>query len=130
METNKLFIETYGCQMNTYDSEVVLSILQKSGYTICEGIEEADLILINTCSIRDNAEQRIWGRLDLFMTEKKKRRLYVGVLGCMAERLKDQLLSHPAVDMVVGPDAYRELPKIIALVKAGHKEVETTLSTS
>ena len=130
METNKLFIETYGCQMNTYDSEVVLSILQKSGYTICEGIEEADLILINTCSIRDNAEQRIWGRLDLFMTEKKKRRLYVGVLGCMAERLKDQLLSHPAVDMVVGPDAYRELPKIIALVKAGHREVETTLSTS
>lgn len=114
--------------MNIYDSELVLSILGRYGYALCDRLEDADLILVNTCSIRDNAEQRVWGRLDRFMQEKRHRKIIVGVLGCMAERLKDQLLSHPAVDLVVGPDAYRELPKILALVEAGEKQVETTLS--
>ncbi|HRR49838.1 MAG TPA: tRNA (N6-isopentenyl adenosine(37)-C2)-methylthiotransferase MiaB, partial [Bacteroidales bacterium] len=94
----QLFIETYGCQMNVNDSEVVLSILQEAGYALCNKIEDADLILVNTCSIRDNAEQRIWGRLEHFKTMKKKKSsLTIGILGCMAERLKEELLNHPAV---------------------------------
>src|SRR5512133_2368442 len=94
----QVFIETYGCQMNVNDSEVVLSVLQQSGYSLCNSIKEADLILINTCSIRDNAEQRIWGRLDIFRLEKLRRKgIIVGILGCMAERLKEELLKHPAV---------------------------------
>lgn len=114
MANNKrIFIETYGCQMNVYDSEIVLSILEKEGYTPCSRLEDADLILVNTCSIRENAEQRIWGRLDRFMQEKKHRKTTVGVLGCMAERLKQELLSHPAVDLVAGPDTYRELPQML-----------------
>lgn len=130
MEKNKrVFIETYGCQMNVYDSEVVLSILEKEGYRKCDDIGKADLILVNTCSIRDNAEQRVWGRLDQFLTEKKKRNLYVGILGCMAERLKQELLSHPAVDIVSGPDTYRRLPEMLQnLQTEGDKQIDTLLS--
>ena len=130
MGNNKrLFIETYGCQMNVYDSEVVLSILARQGYSPCGSIEDADMILVNTCSIRDNAEQRVWGRLDRFLQEKKKRDVKVGVLGCMAERLKQELLSHPAVDIVAGPDTYRELPAMLdRLEETGDKQIDTVLS--
>ena len=111
----RVFIETYGCQMNVNDSEVVLSILSGAGYSVSDSAQDASLILINTCAIRDNAEQRILGRLDHYRLQKKGNpRLIVGVLGCMAERLKDQLLAHPAVDLVAGPDAYRDLPRLIA----------------
>ncbi len=130
MTKNKVFIETYGCQMNVYDSEVVLSILEKDNYSICNSIEEADLILVNTCSIRENAEQRVWGRLDRFLQEKKKRdHITVGVLGCMAERLKEELLKHPAVDLVAGPDSYRDLPRLIRMLSEGDKQINTILSS-
>ncbi len=128
LKHKKLFIETYGCQMNVYDSDIVLSILTEEGYILCNNIAEADLILVNTCSIRENAEQRVWGRLDVFMLEKKKRPVVVGVLGCMAERLKQELLSHPAVDIVAGPDAYRTLPALLAGVDQGEKQINTVLS--
>lgn len=125
----QVFIETYGCQMNVNDSEVVLSILQNAGYALCEKIEEADLILVNTCSIRDNAEQRIWGRLDHFkVLKKKKSGLTVGILGCMAERLKEELLNHTAVDLVAGPDSYRDLPRLLAQIRGGDKQINTMLS--
>lgn len=126
----QVFIETYGCQMNVNDSEVVLSVLQKAGYALCDSIEKANVILVNTCSIRDNAEQRIWGRLDVFLQEKKKRNnLIVGVLGCMAERLKEELLNHAAVDLVAGPDSYRDIAKLIAnLNEGGEKQINTILS--
>jgi tRNA-2-methylthio-N6-dimethylallyladenosine synthase len=127
---NRVFIETYGCQMNVYDSELVISILKKEGYELCDSIESADLILVNTCSIRENAEQRVWGRLDRFLQEKKHRKVIVGVLGCMAERIKQDLLSHPAVDMVVGPDSYRELPKLLEQLSdnSADKQMEIELS--
>lgn len=126
---SQVFIETYGCQMNVNDSEVVLSLLQKGGYSLCDSLEKADLILVNTCSIRDNAEQRIWGRLDLFLQLKKKRNeIIVGVLGCMAERLKEDLLEHPAVDLVIGPDSYRDIVRLINLAKEGKKQINTILS--
>jgi len=125
----QVFIETYGCQMNVNDSEVVLAILQQSGYSLCNSIKEADLILINTCSIRDNAETRIWGRLDIFRLEKLRRKgIIVGILGCMAERLKDELLKHPAVDIVAGPDSYRELPSLLNDLTGGSKQLNTMLS--
>jgi len=121
----QLYMETYGCQMNVNDSEVVVSVMQDAGFRLCREIDGADVIFVNTCSIRDNAEQRIWGRLDLFRQLKKKRpALKVGVLGCMAERLKEEILSHPAVDMVVGPDAYRQLPKLLEAVTNGGKQME------
>ncbi len=124
----QVFIETYGCQMNVNDSEVVLSVLQKAGYSLCNTIEKADIILVNTCSIRDNAEQRIWGRLDVFLQEKKRRKdVIVGILGCMAERLKEQLLEHPAVDLVAGPDSYREIAKLIAALKDNGKQINIQL---
>lgn len=130
MQNLNLFIETYGCQMNVYDSEVVLSILKKEGYELCDRLEDADLILVNTCSIRENAEQRVWGRLDRFLQEKKHRKVIVGVLGCMAERIKQDLLSHPAVDLVVGPDSYRELPKLLEQLSdnSADKQMEIELS--
>ena len=130
MQNLNLFIETYGCQMNVYDSEVVLSILKKEGSELCDRLEDADLILVNTCSIRENAEQRVWGRLDRFLQEKKHRKVIVGVLGCMAERIKQDLLSHPAVDMVVGPDSYRELPKLLEQLSdnSADKQMEIELS--
>jgi len=125
----KVFIETYGCQMNVNDSEVALSILQQAGYDRCESMDVADLILINTCSVRDNAEQRVMGRLDVFRQEKRRRSgVVVGVLGCMAERLKEKLLEHPAVDIVAGPDAYRDLPRLVAAVTSSGKQINTILS--
>ena len=110
----KLFVETYGCQMNVGDTEIVISILQQEGYRYTERIEEADVILINTCSVRDNAEQRIWGRLaDLRRFRKAKPSLRVGIIGCMAERLKERLTEgRDAVEIVAGPDAYRDLPRL------------------
>lgn len=125
----QVFIETYGCQMNVNDSEVVLAILQQSGYALCEQIEDADLILVNTCSIRDNAEQRVWGRLDYFRVIKKKRPgVIVGVLGCMAERLKEELLDNKVVDIVAGPDSYRKLPDLLNAVSPDNKQINTILS--
>jgi len=126
----KVYIETYGCQMNVADSEVVMSILLKESYTLTDNIEEADLLLINTCSIRENAEQRIRGRLGDFRREKKKRKnVLIGVLGCMAERLKEKLVQQEKiVDLVVGPDAYRSLPNLIAEAKAGQTSVNVLLS--
>jgi len=128
--TKKYYIETYGCQMNVADSEVVASILGDAGYEPVTDIKVADIILVNTCSIRDNAEQRVWGRLDLFRSEKRKRpQVIVGVLGCMAERLKEKLLeSDKMVDMVVGPDAYRELPMSVETAGSGHTAVNVLLS--
>lgn len=123
-----IYIETYGCQMNVNDSEVVLAIMQKAGYELCRNMEEADLILINTCSIRDNAEQRVLGRLDVFRQERRKRNVVVGVIGCMAERLKEKLLENPSVDVVAGPDAYRNLPALVEAASAGGKHIDTTLS--
>lgn len=125
----KLYIETYGCQMNVNDSEVVVSIMQNAGYSVTKEIGEANVILINTCSIRDNAEQRVWGRLDHFRLEKKKRPgVSVGVIGCMAERLKEELLENNIVDIVVGPDAYRDLPKLLAQTELGQKGINVLLS--
>jgi tRNA-2-methylthio-N6-dimethylallyladenosine synthase len=126
----KVYIETYGCQMNVADSEVVVSILSDAGYEPTEDIKEAGLILINTCSIRDNAEQRIWGRLKAISHLKKQNKdLNIGIIGCMAERLKEKLIeTDQLVDIVVGPDAYRELPLLVAEADAGHKAVNVLLS--
>ncbi|MBQ0086943.1 MAG: tRNA (N6-isopentenyl adenosine(37)-C2)-methylthiotransferase MiaB [Bacteroidales bacterium] len=125
----RVFIETYGCQMNVSDSEVVLTILGKVGYSLCDSISQADVILVNTCSVRDNAEQRILGRLDVFRMEKKKRSgVIVGVLGCMAQRMKEELLKHPVVDIVAGPDSYRNLPAMIDNAARYGKQMDTTLS--
>ncbi len=125
----KLYIETYGCQMNVNDTEVVFSILAKHGYARTENIAEADVIMANTCSIRDNAEQRIWGRIDYFNTFRKaKPGLVVGILGCMAERLKDALLDTGKVDVVAGPDAYRNLPALLEAVGEGHPQINVELS--
>ena len=125
----RVFIETYGCQMNVSDSEVVLTILGKAGYSLCDSISQADVILVNTCSVRDNAEQRILGRLDVFRLEKKKRGgVIVGVLGCMAQRMKEELLKHPVVDIVAGPDSYRNLPVMMDNVARYGKQMDTTLS--
>ena len=125
----KLYIETYGCQMNVNDTEVVFSILAKHGYERTEDISDADVIMANTCSIRDNAEQRIWGRIDYFNTFRKaKPELVVGILGCMAERLKDALLDTGKVNMVAGPDAYRSLPTLLEAVQEGHPQINVELS--
>ena len=124
-----VYIETYGCQMNVNDSEVVLSILKRAGYDRCTAISDADLLLVNTCSVRDNAEQRVLGRLDVFRQEKQRRPgVVAGILGCMAERLKEKLLEHPAVDIVAGPDAYRDLPRLVDAVTASGKQINTILS--
>jgi tRNA-2-methylthio-N6-dimethylallyladenosine synthase len=126
----KVYIETYGCQMNVADSEVVISILRSAGYTQTGNINEAGLILINTCSIRDNAEQRIRGRIDALNHLRKKRKdLKVGIIGCMAGRLKEKLLGPDGmVDLVAGPDAYRQLPLLIGEAEAGHRAVNVLLS--
>ena len=128
--SKKVYIETYGCQMNVADSEVVVSILSKAGYEPTENIKEAGLILINTCSIRDNAEQRIWGRLKAIShLKKQKNDLRIGIIGCMAERLKEKLIeTDQLVDMVVGPDAYRDLPFLVTEAEGGHKTVNVLLS--
>ena len=127
----KLFIETYGWQMNVGDSEIVVSIMQREGYVYTERLDEADVILINTCSIRDNAEQRIWGRLaEMKRYRRAKPGLVVGIIGCMAERLKERLLDGPTgVDVVAGPDAYRDLPHLVREAEAGGKGVNVLLST-
>jgi tRNA-2-methylthio-N6-dimethylallyladenosine synthase len=127
---SKVYIETYGCQMNVNDSEVVMSILKGEGFLFTERMEEADLILINTCSIRENAEQRVRGRLNVFRLQKKKKAdLLIGVIGCMAERLKEKLLEEEkVVDLVVGPDAYRDLPKLVAMAGGGQKAINVLLS--
>ena len=125
----KVYIETYGCQMNVNDSEVILSILQDDGYALTEDIGKADLILANTCSIRDNAEQRIWGRLEQFRLQKKRRPgVLVGIVGCMAERLKDKLLDRHIVDIVAGPDSYRSLPELIRNVTPDTPQMNVLLS--
>lgn len=130
-ESKKLFIETYGCQMNVADSEVIASVMQMAGYQLCESLEEADAVFMNTCSIRDNAEQKILNRLEFFHSLKKKQKhLIVGVLGCMAERVKDDLIENHHVDLVVGPDAYLSLPELIATVEAGEKAMNVELSTT
>jgi len=125
----KYFIETYGCQMNVADSEIVSSILDQQGYIKANQIEEADIILVNTCSIRENAETRVKGRLSLFSKYKNANHAIVGVLGCMAERLKEELIAqNKTVDMVVGPDSYRLLPQLIEQVRSGKRIVEAMLS--
>ena len=125
----KVYIETYGCQMNVNDSEVILSILQDEGYVLTENIDEADIILANTCSIRDNAEQRIWGRIDQFRLQKRKRSgVIIGIVGCMAERLKTKLLEGHEVDLVAGPDAYRSLPQLIRDIRPDSPQINVLLS--
>ena len=126
----KLYIETYGCQMNGGDSEIVVSIMQQEGFRYTESLEEADIVLINTCSIRDNAEQRIWGRLsEMRHMRKKKPSLIIGIIGCMAERLKEDLTKGgTGVDIVAGPDAYRDLPRLVREVDGGATGVNVELS--
>ena len=136
----KLYIETYGCQMNVADSEVVASVMQMAGYETTEQLEEADAVFLNTCSVRDNAEQKIYHRLEALSAEKVRREkgkkvkdqnpLVIGVLGCMAERVKDDLLEHHHCDLVAGPDAYLSLPDLIAQAETGHKAMNIELSTS
>ena len=124
----KVYIETYGCQMNVNDTEVVFSILSEAGYERTEDMSAADVILANTCSVRDNAEQRIWGRIDRFCLEKRSRKVLIGILGCMAERLKDSLLETGKVDVVAGPDAYRSLPRLLADASQGCPQMDVELS--
>lgn len=126
----KLFIETYGCQMNVADSEVVAAIMEMDGYSITEDDKAADAIFVNTCSIRDNAEQRVIQRLDYFnaLKKKKKGNLIIGVLGCMAERIKSELIDHHHADLVIGPDAYLDLPNLIGSAERGEKAINVELS--
>jgi tRNA-2-methylthio-N6-dimethylallyladenosine synthase len=125
----KAYIETYGCQMNVNDTEVIFAILEKAGYGRTESMEEADLVMANTCSIRDNAEQRIWGRLDVFNHHRKEHPgTLVGIVGCMAERLKDKLLDTGKVDLVVGPDAYRRLPELLEAITPDSPQMDVLLS--
>jgi tRNA-2-methylthio-N6-dimethylallyladenosine synthase len=135
----KLYIETYGCQMNVADSEVVASVMQMAGYETTETIDEADAVFLNTCSVRDNAEQKIYHRLDALDAIRRQRAknqepkangMIIGVLGCMAERVKDDLLEHHHCDLVAGPDAYLSLPDLIAQAETGHKAINIELSTS
>src|SRR5690606_13037535 len=128
--TRKLYIESYGCQMNFSDSEIVASILAQEGFNTTEQLEEADLVLVNTCSIRDKAEQTIRKRLEKFNAVKRKRPgMKVGVLGCMAERLKSKFLEEEKiVDMVVGPDAYKDLPNLVQEIDGGRSAVNVILS--
>ena len=127
----KLFIETYGCQMNVADSEVVASVMQMAGYEPCENIKDADAVFLNTCSVRDNAEQKIYNRLDTLDAERRKgHKMIIGVLGCMAERVKEDLLQNHHADLVAGPDSYLSLPDLVAQAETGHKAINIELSTS
>ena len=129
MSHRKVYIETYGCQMNVNDTEVIFSILAKAGYERTENMEEADVLMANTCSVRDNAEQRIWGRIDQFHGQKRLREgVVTGIVGCMAERLKDKLLESGRVDFVAGPDTYRSLPSMLAAVRPGLPQINVELS--
>ena len=125
----KLYIETYGCQMNVADSEVVAAVMRMADYEPCDSLDEADAVFLNTCSVRDNAEQKIIHRLEaLHALRKKGRRLIIGVLGCMAERVKEGLLHDHHCDLVAGPDAYLTLPDLVAQAELGHKTINTELS--
>ena len=127
--SKKIYIETYGCQMNVGDSEVIFSILGKEGYERTESMDDADVILANTCSVRDNAEQRIWGRIEVFHKQKEKRPgVVVGIVGCMAERLKDKLLDTHKVDLVAGPDSYRTLPALLRDIAPDKPQINVMLS--
>ena len=134
----KLYIETYGCQMNVADSEVVASVMQMAGYETTDLLDEADAVFLNTCSVRDNAEQKIFHRLEALDAERRRRlkmspkdtRMLIGVLGCMAERAQRDLLDNHFCDLVVGPDAYLSLPDLIAQAELGHKAMNTELSTT
>ena len=126
----KLYIETYGCQMNVADSEVIASVMKMAGYESQDTIEGADAVLLNTCSIRDNAEQKIINRLESLHAMGKKLRMIIGVVGCMAERVKQDLIEHHHVDLVAGPDAYLQLPELFASVEAGEKAINVELSTT
>ena len=126
----KLYIETYGCQMNVADSEVVASVMQMAGYETTEKLEEADAVFLNTCSVRDNAEQKIYHRLEALAALRRKRPLIIGVLGCMAERAQQDLLDNHHCDLVAGPDAYLSLPDLIAQAETGHKAMNIELSTT
>lgn len=130
--SKKLFIETYGCQMNVADSEVVASVMKLAGYGVTENIDECDAILINTCSIRDNAEQKIFSRLSQLAAIKKKKggKFIIGIIGCMAERMKDELINEHGVDLVAGPDAYLDLPNLITSVENGESAINIELSTT
>ena len=125
----RIYIETYGCQMNVVDSEVIFSIMRKEGYERTANMDEADIILANTCSVRDNAEQRIWGRLEVFRKQKESRPgVIVGIVGCMAERLKDQLTKTGKVDLVAGPDTYRTIPDMVKEITPGNPAINVLLS--
>ena len=126
----KLFIETYGCQMNVADSEVIASVMKMAGYDITEQLDEADAVFLNTCSVRDNAEQKIYNRLEALHAMRKRHPLIIGVMGCMAEHVKDDLIDNHHTNLVVGPDAYLSLPDLIASVEAGHKAINVELSTT
>lgn len=130
----KLYIETYGCQMNVADSEVVASVMQMAGYSLTETIDDADAVLLNTCSIRDNAEQKIVGRLEALNAMRRKRprdrRMLTGVIGCMAERVRDTLINDYKVDIVAGPDSYLDLPALFAAAENGEKAINVELSTT
>jgi len=130
-ETKKLYVETYGCQMNVADTEVVASVMQTDGYELTANLEEADAVFVNTCSVRDNAEQRVVSRLQYFRSLKRggRPRLIVGVLGCMAERAKEELVEKHGVDLVAGPDSYMDLPNLVGAVERGEKAVNVSLST-
>ena len=126
----KLYIETYGCQMNVADSEVVASVMQMAGYETTDDLGQADAVFLNTCSVRDNAEQKIYRRLEALNALRRQRPMIIGVLGCMAERVKEQLLEQHGADLVAGPDAYLSLPDLIAQAETGHKAINIELSTT
>jgi len=135
----KLYIETYGCQMNVADSEVVASVMKMAGYEVCDHVDEADAVFLNTCSVRENAENKIYNRLEALYAIKKQREaspnphfstLIIGVLGCMAERVREDLLEHHHCDLVAGPDSYLSLPDLIAQAETGHKALNIELSTT
>ncbi|MBQ2130736.1 MAG: tRNA (N6-isopentenyl adenosine(37)-C2)-methylthiotransferase MiaB, partial [Prevotella sp.] len=127
----KLYIETYGCQMNVADSEVVASVMKMADYDVCDSQDEADAVFLNTCSVRENAENKIYHRLEeLNALRKKKGKLIIGILGCMAERVKDDLIQNHHADLVAGPDAYLTLPDLIAQCELGQKAINIELSTT
>ncbi len=131
MEGKRFYIETFGCQMNVADSEVVAAIMQTAGYAITEDVGEADVIMLNTCSVRDNAERHVIGRLQNFLPLKRKnRRIAIGIIGCMAERQGEDLIKEQGVDFVAGPDAYMDIPNLIGAVARGEKAVNIELSTT
>lgn len=127
----KLLIETYGCQMNVADSEVIASVMGMAGYELCQTADEADAVFLNTCSVRDNAEQKILSRLDYYHSlQRRGRRIILGVLGCMAERVKEELLNVHHADIVAGPDAYLSLPDLVAQAELGQKAINVELSST